>query len=47
MTLGQYIWLRMVEEDIELKDLDPHVIDFFYQQWLVDPEGAPRYAPHR
>ncbi len=47
MTLGEYIMIRMDEEDVRPEDLDPDTIDFFYQQWLVDPEGAPRYDSHR
>ena len=38
--------MRLDEEDLELKDLDEDTIDFFYQQWLVDPEGAERYDPY-
>jgi len=47
MTLGEYIMMRLEEEELTLKDLDEDTIDFFYQQWLVDPEGAPRYDSHR
>ena len=47
MTLGEYIELRMREENMTADQLDRDTIDFFYQQWLVDPEGAPRYDPHR
>ena len=36
MTLGEYIMMRLEEENLELKDLDADTIDFFYQQWLVD-----------
>ena len=46
MSLGEYILIRMEEEDVEPEDLDADTIDFFYQQWLVDPEGAERYDPY-
>ena len=39
MSLGEYIVMRLDEENLELKDLDEDTIDFFYQQWLVDPDG--------
>ena len=32
--------MRLEEEDLTLEELDLDTIDFFYQQWLVDPEGA-------
>ena len=37
MTIGEYILVRLEEEDLTLEDLDADTIDFFYQQWLVDP----------
>ena len=37
MTIGEYILVRIEEEDLTLKDLDADTIDFFYQQWLIDP----------
>jgi|TARA_R110000824_G_scaffold264210_2_gene453065 hypothetical protein len=40
MTLGEYILMRIDEENLTLEDLDPDTIDFFYQQWLVDPDGS-------
>ena len=43
MALGEYIMMRLDEEEMTLEDLDEDTIDFFYQQWLVDPEGAERY----
>jgi len=43
MTLGEYIIMRLEEEDLTLEDLDEDTIDFFYQQWLVDPDGAKKY----
>ena len=47
MTLGEYILIRMDEEDVKPDELDVDTIDFFYQQWLVDPERAERYDPYR
>ena len=46
MTLGEYFMKRLEEEELTLEDLDEDTIDFFYQQWLVDPEGAERYDPY-
>ena len=43
MTLGEYIIMRLEEEDLTLEDLDEDTIDFFYQQWLVDPEGEEKH----
>jgi hypothetical protein len=43
MTLGEYIMIRLEEEDLTLEELDSDTIDFFYQQWLVDPEGEEKY----
>ncbi len=43
MKLGEYIVMRLEEENMTFEDLDEDVIDFFYQQWLVDPEGAEKY----
>ena len=40
MSLGEYILIRMEEEGVEPEDLDAGTIDFFYQQWLVDPKGS-------
>ena len=40
MTLGEYIMMRLEEENLELKDLDADTIDFFYQQWLIDPANG-------
>ena len=37
MTLGEYIIMRLEEEELTLEDLDKDTIDFFYQQWLIDP----------
>ena len=37
MTIGEYILERIEEEDLTLKDLDADTIDFFHQQWLIDP----------
>ena len=45
MSLGEYVIMRL-EEELTLEDLDKDIIDFFYQQWLVDPEGAERYDPY-
>ena len=39
MKIGEYFMMRLKEENIEPKDLDKDAIDFFYQQWLTDPEG--------
>ena len=39
MALGEYIVMRLEEEDLTLEDLDEDTIDFFYQQWLVDLDG--------
>ena len=36
MTIGEYILVRIEEEDLTLKDLDADTIDFFYQQWLIE-----------
>ena len=47
MALGEYIMMRLEEEELTLEDLDEDTIDFFYQQWLVDPEGAERYDTYR
>ena len=46
MSLGEYVIMRLEEEELTLEDLDKDIIDFFYQQWLVDPEGAERYDPY-
>jgi len=46
MTLGEYIVMRVQEENLTLDDLDPDTIDFFYQQWLVDPTGAREKDKH-
>ena len=46
MTLGEYIVMRVQEENLTLDDLDPDTIDFFYQQWLVDPEEAREKDKH-
>ena len=35
MTLGEYILMRLKEENLTLEDLDTDTIDFFYQQWLI------------
>ncbi len=43
MKLGEYIVMRLEVENMTFEDLDEDVIDFFYQQWLVDPEGAEKY----
>ena len=43
MSLGEYIVMRLDEENLELKDLDADTIDFFYQQWLVDPDGEEKH----
>ena len=43
MTLGEYIMMRLEEENLELKDLDADTIDFFYQQWLVDSDKREKY----
>ena len=40
MTIGEYILVRLVEEDLTLKDLDVDTIDFFYKQWLIDPTNG-------
>ena len=32
--------MRLEEENLELKDLDADTIDFFYQQWLIDPTNG-------
>ena len=40
MTLGECIMMRLEEENLELKDLDADTIDFFYQQWLIDPTNG-------
>ena len=36
MTLGEYILMRLKEENLTLEDLDIDTIDFFYQQWLIE-----------
>ena len=36
MTLGEYILMRLKEENLTLEDLDTDTIDFFYQQWLIE-----------
>jgi len=36
MTLGEFILMRLEEENLTLEDLDIDTIDFFYQQWLID-----------
>ena len=41
MTIGEYIVMRLEEEDLTLEDLDADTIDFFYQQWLINPTGIP------
>jgi len=46
MSLGEYVIMRLEEEELTLEDLDKDIIDFFYQQWLVDPKGAERYDPY-
>jgi len=46
MTLGEYIEIRLEEEDLTSEELDSDTIDFFYQQWLVDPDGADKYSPY-
>ena len=43
MSLGEYIVMRLDEENLELKDLDEDTIDFFYQQWLVDTDGEEKH----
>ena len=40
MTLSEYIMMRLEGENLELKDLDADTIDFFYQQWLIDPTNG-------
>ena len=37
MTIGEYILVRLEEENLTLKELDADTIDFFHQQWLIDP----------
>jgi len=44
MTLGEYIVMRLDEENLELKDLDEDTIDFFYQQWLINPSGEVKHT---
>jgi len=39
--------MRLEEEELAIEDLDKDTLDFFYQQWLVDPDGAERYDPYR
>ena len=36
MTLGEYILMRLKEENLTSEDLDIDTIDFFYQQWLIE-----------
>ena len=40
MSIGEYILERLEEEDLTLEDLDSDTIDFFYQQWLIDPTNG-------
>ena len=40
MTIGEYILVRIEEEDLTLKHLAAYTIDFFYQQWLIDPTNG-------
>ena len=35
MSLGEFILMRLKEENSTLEDLDIDTIDFFYQQWLI------------
>ena len=39
MTVGEYILIRIEEENLTLEDLDADTIDFFYQQWLIESNG--------
>ena len=39
MTIGEYIMMRLEEENLKLKYLDVDTLDFFYQQWLIDKNG--------
>jgi hypothetical protein len=36
MSIGEYILIRLEEENLTLEDLDADTIDFFYQQWLIE-----------
>ena len=36
MTVGEYILIRIEEENLTIEDLDADTIDFFYQQWLIE-----------
>jgi hypothetical protein len=38
ITLGEYILIRLKEENLTLEDLDADTIDFFYQQWLIESD---------
>ena len=38
ITLGEYILIRVKEENLTLEDLDADTIDFFYQQWLIESD---------
>ena len=35
MTIGEFILMRLEEENLTLEDLDIDTIDFFYQQYKV------------
>ena len=39
MNIGEYILIRLEEENLTLEDLDADTIDFFYQQWLIESNG--------
>ena len=38
MTVGEYILIRIEEENLTIEDLDADTIDFFYQQWLIESD---------
>ncbi|MBT4208814.1 hypothetical protein HOE22_10835 [Candidatus Woesearchaeota archaeon] len=40
-TFGEYVVIRMKEENISWKDLDEDTIDFFHTQWLIDRKRVP------
>tara|TARA_Y100000034_G_scaffold60257_1_gene73259 strand:+ start:229 stop:405 length:177 start_codon:yes stop_codon:yes gene_type:complete len=35
-TFGEYVKMRLKEENLTVVDLDIDTIDFFHQQWLIE-----------
>ena len=36
-NLGEYIYKRLEEENLTIKDLDVSTINFFFQQFITEP----------